>query len=62
MPQAQSPPTDVSHWRQRFMAAGKTSLAHAGKKDPAAILKKERDNFKMIIGELVIANDVLKKP
>ena len=54
-------PQTFHTWRQRFMEAGKTSLAHAGKKNPTTILKKERDNFKMIIGELTIANAVLKK-
>ena len=54
------PPT-FQTWRQKFMDGGKASLAHSGKADPAKSMKKENDTLKRIIGELTIANDILKK-
>lgn len=55
------PPT-FQTWRQQFLDAGKARLAHHGNADPTEASKKEIDNLKRIIGELTIANDVLKKP
>lgn len=40
--------------------AGKARLSHHGKVDPAKITKHEIDSLKRIIGELIIANDILK--
>ena len=54
------PPTFQS-WRQKFMEGGKTSLARSGKPDPSKSMKKENENLKRIIGDLTMANDVLKK-
>ena len=43
------------------MESGKAGLRHSGRNDPVKSIKRERDNYKRIIGELTIANDVLKK-
>ena len=44
------------------MDGGKSNLGHRGKSDPHKAMKKENGDLKRIIGELMIANDVLKKP
>lgn len=54
------PPT-FQAWRQKFMDAGKAGLSRYGKSDPARAIKKENGDLKRIIGEMTIANDVLKK-
>ncbi len=43
------------------MGAGKARLSHHGKSDPAKAVKKNIDDLNCIIGELTVANDVLKK-
>ena len=55
-------PHTLSRWKQRFMDAGKASLQHSSMGNPADAMKREQDNLKRIIGELTIANDILKKP
>ena len=55
-------PTTFQARRQQFLDAGKARLAHHGNADPAKASKREIDNLKRIIGELTVANDVLKKP
>ena len=47
-------------WREKFLESGKEGLR--GGKDDARAAHKERENLKRIIGELTIANDILKKP
>ena len=54
-------PTTFQVWRQQFLDAGKARLTHHGNANPTKSSKKEIDNLKRIIGELTIANDVLKK-
>ena len=54
------PPT-FQTWRRQFLDAGKARLAQHGNADPAKTSKREIDNLKRIIGELTVANDVLKK-
>ena len=54
-------PTTFQTWRQQFLDAGKARLTHHGNADSTKASKKEIDNLKRIIGELTIANDVLKK-
>ena len=54
-------PTTFQTWRQQFMDAGKARLSHHGKADPAKASKREIDNLKLNIGDLTVANDVLKK-
>ena len=48
-------------WRQQFIDAGKARLSHPGKSDPAKAAKKKIEDLNRIIGELTVANDVLKK-
>ena len=55
------PPTFQTWW-QNFLEGGKARLASHGKADPAKAMKKENENLKRIIGDLTMANDVLKKP
>ncbi len=53
-----SPPT-FYQWREKFIGAGK--LALNGNDDTCKTLQKENDSLKKLIGEITIANDVLKK-
>ena len=53
-------PMTFQAWRQQFLDAGKARLAHHGNADPTKATKREIDNLKRIIGELTVANDVLK--
>ena len=46
-------------WKDKFMAGGKQALA--GRGDVAKIHTKEVENLKRIIGEITVANDILKK-
>lgn len=52
-------PQTFHTWRQKFMESGKSGLRGGG--DPVKAMKKERDDLRRIIGELTIANDILKK-
>ena len=54
-------PTTFQAWREQFLDAGKARLTHHGNADSAKASKREIDNLKRIIGELTVANDVLKK-
>ena len=54
-------PQTFQAWRQKFMDGGKSNLSHRGKSDPLKAMKNENSDLKRIIGELMIANDVLKK-
>ena len=39
----------------------RAGLSQSGKKDPIKTMKKREEDYKRLIGELTIANDVLKK-
>ena len=52
-------PATFQDWKDKFMAGGKQALA--GRGDTAKIHTKEVENFKRIIGEITVANDILKK-
>ena len=43
------------------MESGKAGLSRSGKKDPIKTMKKREEDYKRLIGELTIANDILKK-
>ena len=45
-------------WRKQFLEGGKKGLEG---KDPDKSLMKENENLKSIIGEMTIANEILKK-
>jgi transposase-like protein len=45
-------------WRDQFLEGGKKGLEG---KDPDKALTKEVENLKSIIGEMTIANEILKK-
>jgi transposase-like protein len=45
-------------WRDQFLEAGRKGLEG---KDPDKALMKENENLKSIIGEMTIANEILKK-
>ena len=53
-------PQTFHNWKQRFMD-GKAGLSQSGKKDPIKTMKKREEDYKRLIGELTIANDILKK-
>ena len=45
-------------WKEQFLGGGKKGLEG---KDPDNSLIKENENLKSIIGEMTIANEILKK-
>ena len=45
-------------WKEQFLEGGKKGLEG---KDPDKSLIKENENLKSIIGEMAIANEILKK-
>ena len=49
------------NWKQRFIESGKAGLSQSGKKDPIKTMKKREEDYKRLIGELTIANDILKR-
>ena len=55
-----SPPT-FYQWKEKFIAGGKASLNGKSDGDIHRNLQKENDSLKRIIGEITMANDVLKK-
>ena len=52
-------PATFQDWKDKFMVGGKQALA--GRGDVAKIHAKEVKNLKRIIGEITVANDILKK-
>jgi len=54
-------PNTFYQLKERFIAAGKTSLNGKSNSDIYRNLQKENENLKRIIGELTIANDAFKK-
>ncbi len=55
-----SPPT-FYQWKEKFIEAGKVSLNGRSNNDINKNLQKENDSLKRIIGEITMANDILKK-
>ena len=53
-------PTTFQIWRRQFLDAGKARLARHGNADSTKASKRDIDDLERIIGELTIANDVLK--
>ena len=53
-------PQTFHSWKQRFMESDKAGLSQSGKKDPIKTVKKREEDYKRLIGELTIANDILK--
>lgn len=54
-----SPPT-FYQWKEKFVEGGKTSL-NSTKGDVCKSLQKENESLKRLIGDLTVANDILKK-
>lgn len=54
-------PTTFQTWEQLFIDAGKARLSQHGKTDPLKASKRETDNLKRTVEELMIVNDILKK-
>ena len=52
-------PTIFQDWKDKFMQGGRQALTN--KEDKAKSHTKEVENLKRIIGEITVANDVLKK-
>ncbi len=55
------PPQTFYQWRDRFVEGGKASLNGTPNGDVCSNLQKENDSLKKLIGEITIANDILKK-
>lgn len=55
-----SPPT-FYQWKEKFVDGGKTSLNRTSKENVYMSLQKENESLKRLIGELTVANDILKK-
>ncbi len=54
-------PQTFYQWRNRFVEGGKASLNGTPNGDVCRNLQKENDSLKKLIGEITIANDILKK-
>ena len=54
-------PQTFYQWRDRFVEGGKASLNGTPNGDVCNNLQKENDSLKKFIGEITIANDILKK-
>ena len=54
-------PQTFYDWREKFIESGKGGLRTTGRSNPVKAAQREVENLKRIIGELTIANDVLKK-
>ena len=54
-------PQTLYQWRDRFVEGGKASLNGTPNGDVCNNLQKENDSLKKLIGEITIANDILKK-
>lgn len=48
-------------WREKFLEGGKTALAGSPSARAAKTLRRENDTLKTLVGEITLANDVLKK-
>lgn len=54
-------PQTFYQWRNRFVEGDKASLNGTPNGDVCNNLQKENDSLKKLIGEITIANDILKK-
>ena len=54
-------PQTFHTWRQKFMDAGKACMSQHGKSNQIRFMKKENDSLKRLVGEQVMALDILKK-
>jgi transposase-like protein len=54
-------PQTFYSWKERFVEGGKASLNGTPNGDVCKNLQKENDSLKKFIGEITIANDILKK-
>ena len=52
-------PTTFQDWKDKFMQGGRRAILNKG--DKTKNHAKEMENLKRIIGEIIVANDVLKK-
>ena len=53
-------PATFQDWKDMFLHGGKQALLNRG--DAAKSHAREIENLKRIIGEITVANDILKKP
>ena len=54
------PPT-FYQWKEKFIAGGKSGLNGKSEDDIVKNLKNENDSLKRLVGEVTMANDILKK-
>ena len=54
-------PNTFYPWREKFLDGGKTALARGQDAGTVKTLQKENATLKTLVGEITLANDVLKK-
>ena len=54
-------PNTFYPWKDRFLESGKSAFSGAPDSNICKNLQKENDSLKKLIGEITIANDILKK-
>ena len=54
-------PNTFYPWREKFLAGGKTTLAGSPGARTVKAVQKENATFKTLVGEITLANDLLKK-
>ncbi|MEO0293903.1 MAG: hypothetical protein ABIN61_06770 [candidate division WOR-3 bacterium] len=55
------PHKSLHRWKQQFFEGGKQGLSGNGKSSREKELEKELEDAKKVIGEITIANEILKK-
>lgn len=54
-------PNTFYPWKDRFLESGKSTFSGSTDSNTCKNLQKENDSLKRLIGEITIANDILKK-
>jgi len=54
-------PNTFYPWKDRFLESGKSAFSGSPGSNTCKNLQKENDSLKRLIGEITIANDILKK-
>ena len=54
-------PNTFYTWKEKFIKAGKSAFSGGPDSKTCKNIQKQNESFKRLIGELTIANDVLKK-
>ncbi len=54
-------PNTFYPWKDKFLECGKSAFSGAPDSNTCKNIQKQNDSLKQLIGELTIANDILKK-